>query len=312
MSGRTGRAEWRAYGTGAVLLTADADKLPAARRAVEQTLAAVNRACNRLDPRSELARVNALSGRRVRISSTLASALAVALDAAAATGGAVDPTVGACLDAAGYDRDFASVGGSTERADPIPAGGWQAVDFDDCGGTVRVPRGTKLDVGSTGKALAVDMAAAVAARAAGGGVLFSLGGDLALAGEPPEGGWAVHVTDDHAAGTAAPGQTVMIRSGALATSSTLVRRWRRGDDVHHIVDPVTGASAREVWCTVSVAAASCVEANARATAAIVRGERALDDLAALRLPARLRGPRDDVRHVGGWPRIGDTQCGLGT
>jgi thiamine biosynthesis lipoprotein len=253
-----------------------------------------------------------MSGRRVRISSLLSRAIGIALDAAAATDGAVDPTVGACLEAAGYDRDFASVRGSSERAEFRPAGGWRAVDFDEADGTVRVAHGTKLDLGSTGKALAVDMAAAAAASAARCGVLFSLGGDLAVAGAPPERGWAVHVTDDHAAGPAAPGQTVAVESGALATSSTLVRRWRRRDYVHHIVDPCTGAPAREAWCTVSVVASSCVEANTHATAAIVRGQRALDDLAALQLPARLRSPRDEVRHVGGWPTIGDSQCGPGT
>jgi FAD:protein FMN transferase len=312
VSGRLASAEWQAFGSGAILVTTDAGRLPDARSAVQRTLDAINRACNRFDPGSELARVNAISGRRVRISSLLAKALGVALDAAAATDGAVDPTVGACLEAAGYDRDFASVAGSAAQAEFIPAGGWHAVDFDGAAATVRVARGTKLDLGSTGKALAVDMAASAAARAAGCGVLFSLGGDLAVAGEPPERGWAVHVTDDHAAGARAPGQTVTIRSGAIATSSTLVRRWRRRDHVHHIVDPGTGAPASEVWCTVSVAASSCVEANTHATAAIVRGDRALEDLAALRLPARLRSPRDEVRHVGGWPTVGDSQCGPGT
>jgi len=312
VSDTPGRAEWRALGSTAVLCTTDSRSIASARRAVEHTLATIDRSCNRFDPASELARVNALSGRRLRVSAMLGHALGVALRAAAATAGAVDPTVGGCLEAAGYDRDFASVRSGPSPATFVPAPGWQCVEFDEQDLTVRVPSGVKLDLGSTGKALAVDLAARSAAQAAGCGVLFSLGGDLAVTGPPPPGGWPVHVTDDHGAGASAPGQTVAVESGALATSSTLVRRWRRRDAVHHIVDPLTGAPAAEVWCTVSVAARSCVEANAHATAAIVRGAKAADRLAALQLPARLRPPRGRVRHLGGWPADGDSQCGPGT
>lgn len=311
MTAAPGRAEWRAFGTTAVLCTTDRTVLPAARTAVEETLASVNRSCNRFDPQSELARVNAMSGRRLQVSSLLARAIRVALDVAEATDGAVDPTVGASLEAAGYDRDFASVASSDSSPRFVPAAGWRCVELSDADGTLRVPEGVKLDLGSTGKALAVDMAARAAADAAACGVLFSLGGDLAIAGPAPKDGWPVHVTDDHAADASAPGQTVALESGALATSSTLVRRWRRRDDVHHILDPATGAPAPEVWCTVSVAARTCVDANAQATAALVRGERALERLAGSRIPARLRSRDGQVRHVGNWPSTGDTLCGPG-
>ena len=307
----TGRAEWPAFGTTAVLCTTDAAQLGAARDAVVRTLAAIDGACNRFDPSSELSHVNAISGRRVRISSLLAEVLRVALDAAEATDGAVDPTVGTSLEAAGYDRDFEAIEDSAAHAAFVPAAGWRCVELDVDGGSVRVPAGVVLDVGSTGKALAVDMAAQAAHAATGGGVLFSLGGDLAVRGEAPGDGWPVHVTDDHGAGASAPGQTVLVKSGALATSSTLVRRWRRRDDVHHIIDPATGRPARELWCTVSVTAPTCAGANAHATAAIVRGEAASERLAEMRLPARLRAASGEVRYVAGWPATGDSACGPG-
>jgi FAD:protein FMN transferase len=306
-----GRSEWSAFGTTAVLCTTDPCRDDVARRAVHATLADINRTCNRFDPHSELSHVNAMSGRRVRISAQLTRALRVALTVAAETDGSVDPTVGASLEAAGYDRDFAAIGASDAPPSYVPAAGWQSVELDENGQTVRVPRGVKLDLGSTGKALAVDMAAKAAAAASGCGVLFGLGGDLAVAGPAPAGGWPIHVTDDHAAEASAPGQTVVIESGALATSSTLVRRWRRRDDVHHIIDPATGAPASEIWCTVSVAAANCVDANAQATAALVRGDRALERLSALQVPARLRSRSGRVHHIGNWPKDGDTQCGRG-
>ena len=66
------------------------------------------------------------------------------------------------------------------------------------------------------------------------------------------------------------------------------RNWRRsGRVLHHIVDPRTGQPADGPWRTVSVAAATCADANAAATAAIVAGTGALDWLAKAGLPARL-------------------------
>ena len=98
------------------------------------------------------------------------------------------------------------------------------------------------------------------------------------------------------------GQVVTVSDGGLATSSTLGRAWRRGrTDLHHIIDPATGRPARSCWRTVSVAAASCVDANIASTAAILRGERAIRWLDGLRLPARLVCDDGTVVTAAGWP-----------
>ena len=131
---------------------------------------------------------------------------------------------------------------------------------------------------------------------------MSLGGDIAAAGPAPPGGWRIRVCDDHRSAEAGPADTVAITAGGLATSSTTVRRWSAGGRAfHHIVDPRTGTSAPEVWRTVSVAARSCVEANAASTAAIVRGARAPTWLRELALPSRLVGGDGCVLRIAGWP-----------
>jgi thiamine biosynthesis lipoprotein len=71
--------------------------------------------------------------------------------------------------------------------------------------------------------------------------------------------------------------------------------------LHHILDPRTGLPAAGPWRTVSVAAATCAEANAAATAAIVAGDRAQAWLTAQGLPARLVAIDGTVRFTGGWP-----------
>src|SRR2546427_766717 len=141
-----------------------------------------------------------------------------------------------------------------------------------------------------------------AARVGGCGELVGVGGDVASCGSPPAGGWLVRVTDDHRSDPTAPGQTVSIRDGGLATSSTAVRRWRRaGASMHHIIDPRTGAPVRATWRTVSVAAADCTQANIAATAALVRAGAAAGWLDGLGLPARLIDWEGRTTLVGGWP-----------
>jgi len=95
---------------------------------------------------------------------------------------------------------------------------------------------------------------------------------------------------------------VAMRTGGLASSGTGVRHWRLGTRrVHHIVDPQTGLPAHEYWSTVTTTAASCVQANAAATAAVVMGEAAADWLEALGIPARLVRTNGPVVCTSYWP-----------
>jgi len=207
----------------------------------------------------------------------------------------------------GYDRDFSEVAktGGPIRCVVGRVPGWRQVTIDHDRRTVSVPAGVELDLGATAKAFAADQAAGRAAATTGVGVLVSLGGDVAVAGRAPEPGWPVLVTDDHAAGPDAPGDTVAIAAGGLATSSTTVRRWSRGDAVvHHIVDPSLGTSVTSCWRTVSVAASSCVDANIATTASIIRGASAPAWLADLGLAARLVRADGEVVRVAGWPMPG--------
>ena len=299
----SGRRDFVALGTGCVVLTVDPSCLDRALAAARVEIDAIDHGCSRFRADSDLERVNAGAGRAIRVGNALLEAVQVALDAARSTDGDVDPTVGHALRLLGYDRDFAAVRDGLSIAHFGRVAGWQVVTVDHALSTIKVPAGVSLDLGATAKALAADRAAVVAAAASGCGVLVSLGGDIACAGEPPAEGWPVRVTEWSGADPSAPGQSIQMHSGGLATSSTRVRRWRRGGrEIHHVVDPTTGEPAVEFWNTVTVAAASCVQANIAATASIVRGARAIEWLDSLGLPARLVHHDGGVVTTGAWPR----------
>lgn len=296
-------ASFAAIGTTALVLVTDPAGLPVAERILRGELDALDDACSRFRADSEISRLLDRAGSWQPVSPLLAEALAVALRAAKLTDGLVDPTVGTAVAALGYDRDFDEVVPDDPRpviaSGPVP--GWWRIQLDRDAGAVLLPRGIDLDLGATAKAFAADRAAALIAAATGCGVLVSLGGDIAVTGPAPEGGWRIGVGDDHA--RPAPADPVVtVVSGGLATSTVARRAWRRGGrGVHHIVDPRTGDAAVTVWRTASVAAGTCVDANTASTAAIVLGDQAPSWLAAHGLPARLVDPDGRVVVVAGWP-----------
>jgi thiamine biosynthesis lipoprotein len=294
-------ASFPALGTTAlVAVTSDAE-LDRARHLLEVQLDRLDRVCSRFRDDSELSAANASAGRRVEISGDLFAAVGSALAAGQMTSGLVDPTVGATLSALGYDRTISlirsrdgwRVNGLTRNAS------WRRVELDEEASTLRMPAGTMLDLGATAKAEAADRAATTLHSALGCGILVSLGGDIAVAGEPPTAGWCIGIGDDSTKSSSA---RVMIRGGGLATSSVTTRRWPtdRGE-MHHLIDPRTGRPAATAWRTVSVAAGSCLDANVASTAAVILGAEAPAWLAERRLPARLVAVDGSVTTVAGWP-----------
>ena len=275
--------------------------LAGALRVAEAEIRAIDVTCSRFLAESELSQLNRRAGTgRVALSPLLEAALAAAFAAAEMTGGLVDPTVGRAVAGAGYTvsfGDLAAEGPALEVAvETVP--GWRCLDYDPDTHSVRLPAGVSVDLGASGKAWAADRAAAAVTAALGTPVAVECGGDIAVAGPHPQGGWPVRVGSDV---DSADGVQVAIFDGGLATSGTGMRRWVRGGvELHHIVDPATGRPAATPWAMVTVAAATCLEANAAATAALIMGETAPAWLDAHALPSRLVDRAGNARCAGGW------------
>ena len=295
-------ASFKAMGTTVVVAVENPAALGVATAAARSVVDSIDTACSRFRADSELTRLNAAAGCGfVELSDLLDEAIGVALDAAAVTGGLVDPTIGALIQRLGYTVTFDDLplDGPAIDLEVRSAPGWETVRHDQRARSVALPGGASLDLGAVGKAWASDRAARAAADRIGTGALVACGGDVAVAGPDRPDGWRVRVAESV---DARVWQDVMMFDGGLATSGTESRTWRRGGEtLHHILDPATGLPAASPWAMASVAAVTCAGANAAATAAIVLGDGAPSWLAGRGLPARLVHRDGSVVTVGRWP-----------
>jgi thiamine biosynthesis lipoprotein len=222
---------------------------------------------------SELSALNGSRGERVAVSDVMWSALERCDQLWRATEGAFDPTVLDALERWGYDRSFERV----DRNDRSPVAaataverGWKQVSLDRGSQSVRLDAGVRIDLGGIGKGLAADRIAEGLVDRGARTACVSMGGDIRVAGASPANGWAVPVEDPFEPGSAH--RTCEVSHGALAMSTTLIRRWRRGGlEVHHIIDPASDQPSRSGVVAAVVAAGETWWAEGLAKAAIVLG-----------------------------------------
>ncbi|MFB6719403.1 FAD:protein FMN transferase [Kribbella sp. NPDC056345] len=286
---------WTAWSCTVRLTVDDPAVLGAACGELKALMDRVDKAASRFRPDSELSIVNQRGGAMVPVSRLLVDLVDVSLMAASISGGAVDPTVGAAVIAAGYDNDIETVRRRLAAPAPLSAAvpGWQHVQLNRKLALLGVPEGAALDLGATAKAWTADRAALVLSKRYGCAVLVEIGGDLCAAGEPAE-PWVITVAER--AGD--PGVLVTLAHGGLTTSTRTSRCWENG---HHIIDPRTGRPADGPWRTASVWAPTAVRANTFSTALIATGEAAVGRLTLAGHPARMVANDGEVTEVAGWP-----------
>jgi thiamine biosynthesis lipoprotein len=247
------------------------------RAIVEDELAAFDAAFSQWRADSEIARVNEhRSVEPLTVSGRFAAVLRQALDVAAATDGAFDPTVKPLSDLyraakrdPGLRLDPAVLDAAKARVD------WRAVEVRD--GAIRKARpDVELDLDGIVAGACADAIAERLAPLRLQGFYLEITGEVLCRGDKgPHGPWRIGVVDPIAAqagdGTEAV-TTLALRDAALCTSGDyqnfVVRDGRR---LHHVFDPRTGRNPQHVVASASVLAASAAWADAFGTAFLVLG-----------------------------------------
>lgn len=285
MPARAARATFDAMGVEVVVGGAGLAELDSVRALYEEW----DRVFSRFRSESELSAVNRSTERILEVSPLFARACEIALQAAKATGGLVDPTLGEAVEAAGYDRDFAKLENGSPPAGPPQPGRWREVKLVDR--MLFRPAGLRLDLNGIVKGLAVD----AAAELLHGDGFVAAGGDVAV-----RGGAVVELPG---------GRSLLLRSGGIATSGSTKRRWLRGGEPqHHLIDPRTGRPSDSSWAEVTVAAGSCVAADVAAKAAFLLSMGGPDWLDARGLPGLFHAPDGSLTANRSWLRLLGTEA----
>jgi thiamine biosynthesis lipoprotein len=295
--------QFQALGTTVLAYSQAAEALAGPLR---DLVAAYEGRLSRFRPDSEVSRLSRSAGREVRVSGDVFELLVLSMAFWRETNGIFDPLILRELEAAGYDRTFSAL--PRVRADITvppqasrPAFGSVALYPARRG--VCLPDGARLDLGGIAKGWIIDRLGGYLAPH--GPFLVDVGGDMAARGAGVDGepGWLISV--------ASPFRTdhdvcwLRLEDAAIATSTTMRRRWVRGDRwLHHLIDPRTGGPAGTDLAQVTVVAPTAVAADVHAKVALVLGRAAgLQWLLDRSLPGLLVASSGDIVRTPHWERF---------
>lgn len=232
---------------------------------------------SRFRPDSDLARLNAASGRPFAAPAALYEVLRLALDAARQSNGLVRPTLIGALEAAGYDRSFPmlskeQVTKGTPASQRPALDDWRTIVLDRKAHTISLPATVRLDLGGIAKGWAAEQAAGQLAAA--GPALMDAGGDIVVSGPMANGApWPIGIANPFAPDESL-GVLLLVR-GSVATSGRDLRHWRKnGREQHHIIDPRTGRPAQTDVVAATVVAPDGPSAEMAAKVALILGSQA--------------------------------------
>jgi thiamine biosynthesis lipoprotein len=265
----TADVTFRALGTDVRLIVTGA-RAAAAVADVKRLVLDYHARLSRFLPRSELCALNADPQPVVPASPLLRSAVRAGLWAAERSGGLVDPCLLDALEAAGYVRSYEPSAptplatGSPRPAAPHPDGRWRAVRVDEDAGTIGRPPGLRLDLGGSGKGHVADLLAARLAPFREW--VVDCGGDIRVGGVRD-----VEIAHPHE--TRGVAARVVVRGGAVATSSVVARTWTMPDGrpAHHLLDPSTGRPAWTGLLSATAFAPTTLAAETLAKVALLGG-----------------------------------------
>ncbi|WP_159814002.1 FAD:protein FMN transferase [Actinomyces sp. zg328] len=262
--GMTGPGAWVFSATGSVWSIRSRDPLPhQARRGVISLVEGFESTWSRFRADSLISRAadGRLGGGPIRLE--LPEGAGAMLDLYdrlhAATGGRIDPLVGADLVALGYDPaySFTVRAGSVTNLGPPGRGTWGELAHHE-GDALILKRPALVDVGAVGKGFLADLVGALLLESGVEDFVVDAGGDVLVHADEP-----VRIgLEDPADSTRVVG-AVEIARGAVAGSGTSRRAW--GDGLHHILDGLTGRPAARMTATWAIAK-TCAAADGLSTA----------------------------------------------
>lgn len=236
------------------------------------------RLLSRIDPASELYRLNHADGRPTRVAPELAAFVETTLRYCEEVDGLFDVTMGRVTDLWSFK----------EHRIPSPRAAAQAlmhVDYrtifvEGATVTMRDPQ-ARIDLGGIAKGYIADGILSLLRERGIRHALVNLGGNVAVMGGKPDGSaWSIGIRKplaSHEAPLLDSFATLALHEGSVVTSGIYERAFEQDDVLyHHILDPRTGFPARTDVLSATVVAPMSLDADGYTTALVIMGaDRAL-------------------------------------
>ncbi len=276
----TSRTEW-VLGTACTIRVAAGLRGAPAERAIDTAFARLREIEDRLSANkdgTDIELVNrAAGGAPVAVSDDAVFVLGKALEYAALTDGAFDPSVGPLVRLWGIGTEAARVPAQAEIDAALALVDWRGIELDRAAKTIRLPKiGMRLDLGAIAKGFAADEVRNVLLRAGVKAAIVDLGGNIyALGGKPGGSPWRIGIQVPRPESEVPRGVYLGVVEGrdlTLVTSGVYERFFEReGRSYHHILDTATGWPVRNGLVSVTIAAGSSIDADALSTSLFALG-----------------------------------------
>ncbi len=250
--------------------------------APEGTLEEIWAACDRYEKLlsktiegSDVWRINHAEGQAVAVDPETWSILHRAREINAMTGGAFAVTIAPISAMWDFTGGTNRMPAEEQRLAALPLVNDSAITLGG-DGTVSLPKGMEIDLGGIAKGYIADQVAKLVKDKVSGAIL-SLGGNVYVLGEKPD-GTAFNVGIRDPQGDAGSVLAVVTTTDRSVVTSGIYERQFTLDGVtyHHILDPADGLPSRSDLASATIISPSSMDADALATACIVLGsEKAL-------------------------------------
>lgn len=224
---------------------------------------------------SDIARINAAAGAAVSVDPATIDLIVQSLAFCKESDGRFDITIGAVSTLWDFEQGIRP--SEADIAAALPHVNWQNVEVDESAGTVRIadPE-AKLDLGGIAKGYVADRLCELLEQETDAtAAVISLGGNIALFGEKPDGGtWDIGIRDPNDPGGSSITGTAHVDGGSLVTSGLYERTFELdGTTYWHILDPRTGMPVQTDVVSDTVCCPSSLTADALSTTLFVAGSR---------------------------------------
>ena len=240
----------------------------------ESLIASLESLVSVTDANSELYAINQTGSGT--LTGKASSLMEQALEICRRTDGALDLSIYPIVRAWGFTTGSYQVPDEAEIQALLPLVDYRKIQYDAATGTVTLPEGMEIDLGSVAKGYAGQLAAQMLREHGVQSALLNLGGNVQTVGAKPDGSpWQIGIKDPQGEDAM---MVLSVEDQAVVTSGGYERYFEQdGQTYWHIMDPSTGHPADSGLISVTIVGDEGVVCDGLSTALFVMGlEKAAD------------------------------------